>query len=127
VIGRESAPGTLPPMPPTTPDVNNLLPRLQRWYVSNCDGDWEHSWGVTITTLDNPGWHVKVNLEGTRMEGKAFNAFEHGVGYDLPEDPDNPEAAWIVCRVADNAFEAAGGPHQLAEIIATFLNWAEQK
>jgi hypothetical protein len=29
---------------------------LQQWYLAQCDGDWEHEWGVQIGTLDNPGW-----------------------------------------------------------------------
>jgi hypothetical protein len=49
----------------TQPSVNNLLPRLQRWYHSQSDGTWEHASGVRIETLDNPGWSLKVDLRGT--------------------------------------------------------------
>lgn len=34
---------------------NSLLYRLQQWYHSMCDGDWEHCYGVKIETSDNPG------------------------------------------------------------------------
>ena len=40
------------------------LQLLQEWYVAQCDGDWEHSYGVKIDTLDNPGWSLKVDLVG---------------------------------------------------------------
>ena len=33
----------------------NMLEWLMNWYESNCDGDWEHSYGVKIESLDNPG------------------------------------------------------------------------
>ncbi|WP_328686786.1 immunity 53 family protein [Streptomyces caniferus] len=33
---------------------------LPSWYASHCDGDREHEGGVTIKTLDNPGWAVKM-------------------------------------------------------------------
>ncbi|MFE2849501.1 Imm53 family immunity protein, partial [Streptomyces scopuliridis] len=37
-------------------DSEPLLDWLQNWYTQQCDGDWEHEWGVKIATLDNPGW-----------------------------------------------------------------------
>ena len=33
---------------------------INGWFQSNCDGDWEHGFGITIETLDNPGWCVKI-------------------------------------------------------------------
>ncbi len=40
----------------------DILAWLQDWYRSRCDGTWEHSYGVKIDTLDNPGWLVTVDL-----------------------------------------------------------------
>ncbi|WP_425518070.1 Imm53 family immunity protein [Polymorphospora rubra] len=42
---------------------------LQSWYREQCDEEWEHEYGVRITTLDNPGWLVEIDLIGTEMEG----------------------------------------------------------
>ncbi|MFE4959105.1 Imm53 family immunity protein [Streptomyces sp. NPDC056653] len=36
-------------------DAEPLLDWLQNRYAQQCDGDWEHEWGVKIATLDNPG------------------------------------------------------------------------
>ena len=44
----------------------------QLCYLSRCDGDWEHSFGVVVETLDNPGWRLLVDLEGTGLEAKPF-------------------------------------------------------
>ena len=44
---------------------------LERWYQAQCDGDWEHHSGVTIETLDNPGWLVKIDLRGVEPEGSC--------------------------------------------------------
>ena len=49
-----------------------LLDWLQSWYENNCDGDWEHLFGVTIETWNNSGWKVKVDLEDTYLEDKNF-------------------------------------------------------
>ncbi|MDP8910052.1 MAG: immunity 53 family protein, partial [Chloroflexota bacterium] len=43
---------------------------------AQCDGDWEHSYGVEICTLDNPGWSVKVDLQGTELKAGAFQRNE---------------------------------------------------
>lgn len=34
----------------------NIFEWLQKWYKSQCDGDWEHEYGIKIETVDNPGW-----------------------------------------------------------------------
>jgi len=101
------------------PTVNNLLPRLQRWYHSQCNGDWEHAWSVKIETPDNPGWSIKVNLAGTAREDREFAPISRGL--DVPE----PNADWFTCRVEDQTFSGAGGPEYLAEVLAVFLSWAE--
>ena len=50
----------------------NTLQRLEQFYRMNCNGDWEHQYGVRISTLDNPGWRISISLEGTRAQGKIF-------------------------------------------------------
>ena len=45
----------------TTPVAKtNALQSLQDWYLAQCNGDWEHTYGVSIGTLDNPGWTLDV-------------------------------------------------------------------
>ncbi len=48
------------------------LRQLQAWFKSHCDGDWEHGNGVRIETLDNSGWSVSINLDGTDSEDGTF-------------------------------------------------------
>ncbi len=40
----------------------DVLGELQGWFLAHCNGDWEHSHGVSIATLDNPGWSIEINL-----------------------------------------------------------------
>jgi hypothetical protein len=51
---------------------DELITWLQNWYAAPCDGDWEHSYGVQIETLDNPGWYVIISLADTPLEGTTF-------------------------------------------------------
>jgi hypothetical protein len=96
--------------------MSDLLVRLQAWYASQCDGDWEHSEGVEIGTLDNPGWYVRVSLTDTPLDGVEF--------VDVSEL--GPEVDWIDCRVREGKWEGHGGPHKLEELLRRFLDWAER-
>lgn len=51
----------------------NVLQWLEVWYSRQCDGDWEHSQVVSITTLDNPGWSVDIFLGELNWRIKVLN------------------------------------------------------
>ena len=82
----------------------NVIKELQIWYASHCNGEWEHSFGVGIDTLDNPGWWVKINLTGTELERRKFQPIRHGIS----DDEKSTESEWMTCQVKDNIFNAAG-------------------
>ena len=74
--------------------MTDSLAQLQQWYLSNCNGDWEHTYGVSIGTLDNPGWSLKIELTGTSCDGRDLARSAVG-------DHDTDES-WHVRWVADN-------------------------
>lgn len=92
----------------------NLLDWIQRWYSQQCDGDWEHSYGIKIDTLDNPGWSVRINVFETILEDKEFNLLKI----------ERNENDWIHCRVKSGCFEGFGGVYNLEEILTLFKDWA---
>ena len=97
----------------------NELAELQDWYLSQCNGDWEHGFGVTIGTFDNPGWHLEINLRDTALENKPFPTIEKGTGADsIDDDPD-----WFICRIKDGKFDSVCGPKHLATVLRIFLDW----
>lgn len=104
----------------STGSANGSLEWLQGWYLDNCDGDWEHSYGVRLETLDNPGWRLRVDLTGTALEEEPFD----------PLTVDRSERDWLHVRVVrdevGNAFEAACGPRNLAEVLRVFRVWVEE-
>ena len=94
----------------------NPLDRLMDWYAAQCNGDWEHSFGVRIDTLDNPGWTLVVDLEETELHGKDFAQVLIG-------DSETDES-WLHCRVEGGKFHAAGGVRDLPRMLESFLAWA---
>lgn len=99
------------------------LDRLMRWYGSECDGDWEHGFGVAIDTLDNPGWRLKIELTDTKLQGRHFEPVQLGSADETFPEPDMSH--WIHCKVEDDVFQGACGPFDLGELIAIFTDWAE--
>ncbi|MBF9255670.1 immunity 53 family protein [Pontibacter sp. 172403-2] len=87
-----------------------LLERIQDWYRNNCDGDWEHGFGIKITTVDNPGWSVEIELQDTALE-KA----EYSKQYDNGDDD------WLFIGIKEGKFTGAGDPDKLNEILRIFL------
>lgn len=92
----------------------SALADLQEWYQAQCDLDWKPQFGVSIGTLDNPGWTVSIDLGNTDLKGKSFPEVKN-----LESERD-----WIYCRVEGTRFLGAGGPAKLEDILQVFLNWA---
>lgn len=90
---------------------------LQRWYLGQCDGEWEHSFGVSIETLDNPGWTLRVELQGSPLEHRA----------EPSSKVERSEHDWVHWRIEGGVFEAACGPTNLNEAILAFLDVAEPR
>ena len=87
---------------------------LQSWYLSQCNGDWEHRYGVTIESLDNPGWMVTIDLVQTALEGRAMTAVRK----------ERNATDWLVCEVVENQFRGAGDHTKLLAILNVFQTWA---
>ena len=85
-----------------------------RWYAEQCDGDWEHRYGIEIGTLDNPGWSLKIDLVGTSLAGRELER----------ERFERTEHDWVHVWSDGLAFQAACGPVNLVEAIQEFERFA---
>lgn len=86
---------------------------LQQWYQKNCDGEWEHFYGIEIETLDNPGWHVKIDLQETGWAGLQAEELYQDAG----------EKDWLQCSVVAGVFNGYGDYTKLETILGTFRKW----
>jgi hypothetical protein len=99
-----------------TPIPLEILKRLELWFASHCDGEWEHSAGISISSLDNPGWSLHIDISETTLSKRAFPEIKI-------EGPDSQD--WYVCRLRDGRFEGFCGPLHLTKVLEIFLDWAE--
>ncbi|KMQ59917.1 hypothetical protein ACM39_18325 [Chryseobacterium sp. FH2] len=92
-----------------------MLNWLEKWFDSQCNGDWEHNYGIKIETLDNPGWEVTIDLNNTDiyLNPKSWILFG------------NFEKKWIGYKIENNKFNGAGT--SLSLIIQIFKNLIEKK
>ena len=88
---------------------------LEKWYQQQCDGEWEHSYGITIEAIDNPGWHIKIDLCETKYAGMNMEKMQL-----MPNDND-----WIVCYIEQRCFHGFGDPLKLSAIIEVFRRQIE--
>jgi hypothetical protein len=100
----------------------SVLAELQEWYLAQCNEDWEHTYGVSIGTLDNPGWSFTVELTGTDLETVNFVERSYGVGVDGHASGNE----WLICKVENRKFIGYGGPRKLEEMMTIFLSWATE-
>ena len=97
-------------------DTFSSLQRLIAWYLRHCNGDWEHSFGFAIDTLDNPGVSIKIDLQETELAHVPF--------LELKDDYDSPDH-WFICRRTDTMFEAFGAATRLEDMLRIFADWAD--
>lgn len=93
--------------------MRDTLAELQIWYANACNGEWEHQYGISIESLDNPGWSVKIDLSETDLAGKVFARTEI----------ERAEHNWVQCWVEEGVFQGRGGPKNLEDILFVFTRW----
>ena len=96
---------------------SSAISKLEEWYASQCDGDWEHSYGVKIQTLDNPGWRVHIDLQETRGQDAKLEMVRIN----------RADNDWIQYWVEKVQFNIACGPKNLSEAVAIFLRWFDAR
>src|SRR5205085_2561511 len=90
---------------------------IEAWYRAQCNGYWEHANGITIETLDTPGWMVTIDLTETALEDHPMQPVRH----------ERSEQDWIACTVERNKFRGQGDSTKLTEILEVFKKWAESE
>ena len=89
----------------------NTMQDLQKWYLAQCNGHWEHAYGIKIETLDNPGWAVTIDLAETRWVDVVCER----------RLKDRGEGDWVRVEMVASQFVGHGGPTNLEDICSEFL------
>lgn len=93
-----------------------ILNWIQEWYKTQCDGEWEHEYGIKVHTIDNPGWSMSIDLVYTQMEHIQIE-------YQLFE---KSETDWYAFSIQGSVYHAAGDPNKLEFLLTKFKELTEQ-
>lgn len=95
---------------------DHLLIWLQNWYEQE---NLKKDINFFISTLDNPGWRVKLDLKNTCLNGLTTTWFT--------EEREVDENDWFHCGLRNNLYEGFGGPFNLRHLILQLKDWIEFK
>ncbi|MEL7526076.1 MAG: Imm53 family immunity protein [Pseudomonadota bacterium] len=97
--------------------------QIENWYAANCDGDWEHQGGLDISTLDNPGWRVQLDLDTIKHR---FDETVAALNRSEAEDDVGGGTDWVFYSFDRNrnVLVACCGTHNLGEVLAFMLDEA---
>ncbi len=98
----------------------DAIQSIQTWFLSQCNGDWEHQNGISIVSTDNPGWWVKIDVKQTQLQERSFAEISRNIGSDGHPSDTN----WIRCYMESGIWNGAGDAKKLSEILEAFCKWA---
>lgn len=93
-----------------------ILEWIQNWFKDNCDGNWEHGDGIQITTLDNPGWEVEIDISNTSIANM-------NIGWILNE---KNAQDWYGVKIENQKFTASGDSGKLIFLLELFKEMIEK-
>ncbi len=93
-----------------------ILQWIQHWFKENCDGDWERGDGIQITTLDNPGWEVEIDISNTSIANI-------NIEWILNE---NSAQDWYGVKIESQKFTASGDSGKLKFLLELFKEMIEK-
>ncbi|QCO35680.1 MULTISPECIES: Imm53 family immunity protein [Leptospira] len=93
-----------------SPESETMFSWLMKWYQSQCDGDWEHEYGLKINTNKNQAWQVEIDIRFTELH-------EFELDTALEQKGTNN---WYSFSIKDGRFLAEGDSKKLPIILEKF-------
>ncbi|PUZ29773.1 rhodanese-related sulfurtransferase [Chitinophaga parva] len=91
--------------------MDNIITWISTWMKQQCDGEWEHDYGgVKISHIDNPGWQVDIDINGTDYENIDIDVVEFNNGDD----------DWYFYKVKEGHFLGYGDLFKLETLLTAF-------
>ncbi|WP_379952977.1 immunity 53 family protein [Dokdonia sp. R78006] len=93
-----------------------IIDWIQDWFKGNCDGDWEQGEVIQITTLDNPGWELEIDVSNTSLAMIT-------IPWILNE---NSKDDWYGVKIENQRFSASGDAGKLKFLLGLFRETVEK-
>ena len=89
-----------------------LIERLFHWHMINCNGDWEHAYGVRISGEIDREWQIRIDLTDTALCEAE---------YSIKPDPVYCIPVNCELKIEDSTFLASCNLFSLQEVIRFFF------
>ena len=93
-----------------------ILEWIQDWFKDNCDGDWERSGTIQITSTDNPGWEVEIDISKTSVANLTLDRILN----------ENGKEDWYGITIENQKFSAIGDSGKLKFLLGLFKEMIEK-
>jgi len=90
--------------------------KLDKWYLEQCDGDWEHSYVVSIT-MSNAEWSFDIDVAYTDYDVTQIGKYEEYIDQN----------DWYTIEINAEKFIAKGDLLKFSFIVNYFLGFAIDK
>lgn len=119
-------------------DADRWLKVIEDWFKVRCDGLWEHRFGFSLETTDNPGWWASFQLYTTEAEANLILAdsphreevdlsVENGHIRVYSESLSNClEACALIMAGAEQSLEKTRADVAANESIQILIGWIEE-
>lgn len=87
----------------------DIMGFFKEWYISKCDGEWEHMHGIKISNIDNPGWQIEITGE----DKKIPFTIDQAVGED----------SWMVINASEDKFTGYCSAENLLMVLEHAKKW----
>ncbi len=94
-----------------------LLKWLQDWYIQECINNKNciSDEIINIDTIDNPGWHIRINIKATKLARRILDEINF----------DNGDDDWVFIKLNTGVFEGVGDKSKLVFILQFFKAWCQ--
>ena len=96
-------------------ETSDAFDRFQQWYAAQCQKGKSEAPAISMTSLDNPGWSLNIELTGTELAGGKME----------PIDFDNGDYDWLICNIYrkndEVSFSGVGDPSKLVVMLDQFV------
>ncbi|NBB51529.1 rhodanese-related sulfurtransferase [Rhizobium sp. CRIBSB] len=97
--------------------MGNEIAWLEQYLLGHANGEWEHDFGITIQSSDNPGWVVTIDLSEMARESLTV---------DPVTKTRKSETDWITLERKDHSLIGTCGPANLAALLRLMKSSVEQ-
>lgn len=99
-----------------TKDESEILNWISNWYKIECNGDWEHIYGLIIN-INPEKVFIEIDLEDTRFDNETkMNVI----------DTENSQFDWISLKIENQKYIGQGDRSKLIPILETFIGLHEK-